>query len=204
MIVIQSTLTGNSARMGDPASGVSSWGGGVYNAGTLTVVASTVSGNTAEGDRAFPSVAGGIYNHSTLSMQNTILAGNSATSSTDLNGFLTSLGHNLIGIGDGGSGNAATDLVGTAASPIDPLLGPLQDNGGPTPTMALLPSSPAIGAGALTDMEWDQRGPGYPRVVNGATDIGAYEVQDSAANAPAAQPGLFAEAILLVPASALN
>jgi hypothetical protein len=61
-------------------------------------------------------------------------------------------------------GYADTDLVGTAANPIDAKLGPLQDNGGLTPTMALLPGSPG---------EWDQRGPGYPRLVNGATDIGA-------------------------------
>src|SRR5262249_35549236 len=63
------------------------------------------------------------------------------------------------------------------ASPLDPKLGPLQDNGGPTLTMALLPGSPAIDAGAPTDSEWDQRGPGYPRLVNRATDIGAYEVR---------------------------
>jgi hypothetical protein len=100
-------------------------------------------------------------------------------------GRLTSLGHNLIGDGSGGSGYAATDLVGTSASPIDPKLGPLQDNGGPTWTMALLPGSPAIGASALTDSEWDQRGPGCARSVNGMTDIGAYEVQPSRAAAAA-------------------
>src|SRR5262249_2449977 len=102
-----------------------------------------------------------------------------APTSSDVNGALTSLGHNLIGISNGGSGYAATDMVGTAQNPLDPKLGPLQDNGGPTWTMALLPGSPAIDAGALTDMEWDQRGPGYARLVNGATDIGAYEVQKS-------------------------
>jgi hypothetical protein len=95
----------------------------------------------------------------------------------DIAGSLNSLGHNLIGDGTGGSGYAVTDLVGTSVDPMDPKLGPLQDNGGPTPTMALLPGSPAINAGALTDSEWDQRGPGYPRLVNGATDIGGYEVQ---------------------------
>jgi hypothetical protein len=100
-------------------------------------------------------------------------------------GRLTSLGHNLIGIGSGGSGYAPTDLVGTSTNPIDPKLGPLQDNGGPTWTMALLPGSPAIGAGGPTDSEWDQRGPGYARTVNGATDIGAYEVQPTGAGAAA-------------------
>src|SRR5262245_17246016 len=77
--------------------------------------------------------------------------------------------------------DVASDSSSTAASDwlnVNPLLGPLQDNRGPTPTMALLPGSPAIDAGTLTDSEWDQRGPGYPRLVNGATDIGANEVQD--------------------------
>jgi hypothetical protein len=100
-------------------------------------------------------------------------------------GTLTSLGHNLIGDGSGGSGYAATDLVGTSANPIDPKLGPLQDNGGPTWTMALLPGSPAIGAGGPSDSEWDQRGPGYPGSFNGATDIGAYEVQPTGAGSAA-------------------
>jgi hypothetical protein len=91
---------------------------------------------------------------------------------------LDSQGHNLIGVGDGGSGFVSTDLVGTSANPIDPKLGPLQDNGGPTFTMALLPGSPAIGAGDPTDAPmYDQRGPGFPRVVNGKIDIGAFEVQ---------------------------
>jgi hypothetical protein len=176
--------------------------------GRVTLVESTLSANSAAVSALGEALGGGIDNDTgtqgTLSIQNTILAGNNAPSSADLSGSLTSLGHDLIGIGDGGSGYAATDLVGTAASPLDPLLGPLQDNGGPTQMMALLPGSPAIDAGALTDMEWDQRGPGYPRLVNGATDIGAYEVQDSAGSTPAAQPGLFAEAILRVQGTALN
>jgi hypothetical protein len=53
----------------------------------------------------------------------------------------------MIGDGSAGSGYAATDLVGTSASPIDPKLGMLQDNGGPTMSMALLPGSPALNAG---------------------------------------------------------
>lgn len=62
------------------------------------------------------------------------------------------------------------------------LLGPLADNGGPTKTHALLPGSPAIDAGpaTVTDFpgnEYDQRGEGYPRVVNGKVDVGAFEVQ---------------------------
>jgi hypothetical protein len=89
---------------------------------------------------------------------------------------LNSQGHNLIGDGTGGSGFDPTDLVGTSANPIDPLLGPLQDNGGPTQTMALLVGSPAIGAGDPTNAPpTDQRG--ASRIFNGTIDIGAYEVQ---------------------------
>jgi predicted outer membrane repeat protein len=171
-----STFSGNSA----------SFGGGIENGGTLTITASTVSGNSVSKANG----GGGIYNlpsGSTVKIRNTLVAGNSSQSGgPDVAGPLTSLGHNLIGDGAGGSGYAVTDLVGTSATPIDPMLGTLQNNGGPTWTMALLPGSPAIGAGALTDMEWDQRGPGYPRTINGTTDIGAYEVQPMDAGSAAA------------------
>src|SRR5262249_17961924 len=60
----------------------------------------------------------------------------------------------------------------------DPRLGPLQNNGGPTPTMALLAGSPAINAGDDAGApDHDQRGPEFPRVFSGAIDIGALEVQ---------------------------
>jgi hypothetical protein len=89
---------------------------------------------------------------------------------------LNSQGHNLIGDGTGGSGYDPTDLVGTSDNPIDPKLGPLQYNGGPTPTMAPLPSSPAIDAGDPADAPpTDQRG--LPRVLDGTMDIGAVELR---------------------------
>jgi hypothetical protein len=175
-------------------------GGGIFNAGTLTVTSSTLSGNSAS------DIGGGILNNfgtltvtnSTLSgnsaslsgggistpgrithSRNTIIAGNTAANGPDVFGNLGSLGHNLIGNTQGGSGFDDTDLLN-----VNPLLGPLQDNGGPTQTMALLPGSPAIDAGDNTDApDWDQRGPGFPRIVgiidpdNPIIDIGAYEVQ---------------------------
>ena len=68
-----------------------------------------------------------------------------------------------------GSGN----LVG-----VDPLLGPLQDNLGLSRTHALLPGSPAINAGSNPlGLTTDQRGDGFPRVLGGAADMGAYEYQ---------------------------
>ena len=76
------------------------------------------------------------------------------------------------------------DLGGTVAGVTAEqlLLGPLADNGGPTLTHALLSGSVAIDAGGTTvgpfaGSEWDQRGDGYFRLVNGVADAGAFEVQ---------------------------
>jgi hypothetical protein len=65
----------------------------------------------------------------------------------------------------------------------EPLLGPLQDNGGRTPTMALLPGSPAIDIAGSGCPSTDQRGYPRPDIGESACDIGAYEVQDLAAGA---------------------
>ncbi len=82
-------------------------------------------------------------------------------------GAFTSRGNNLIGETDGSSGWVGSDLTGTIASPLDPLLAPLADYGGPTQTMALLPGSPAIGAGNIAlipgGITTDQRG--FARIV---------------------------------------
>jgi hypothetical protein len=68
---------------------------------------------------------------------------------------------------------ASNAPAGTSTFP-DPKIGPLSDNGGPTPTVALLPGSPAIDAGnnALAPAT-DQRG--YPRPFGAAADLGAFE-----------------------------
>ena len=99
-------------------------------------------------------------------------------------------GHNLIGaVGSGcrfGAGTSAGNLLGSPSSPLDPKLGPLTGNGGPTKTNALLEASPAIGAGdgvACADPGTvagiDQRGYGRQR---GSCDIGAYD--SKAVNTP--------------------
>jgi hypothetical protein len=74
-----------------------------------------------------------VRNLRTLNIRNTILAGNTAGLDPDLVGTLSSSGYNLIGNASGGSGFVATDLLN-----VNPQLGPLQNNGGPTQTMALL------------------------------------------------------------------
>ena len=96
-------------------------------------------------------------------------------------GVSTSSSYNLIGTGyAGGLTNGSNgNLVGVA----DPGLDGLGDYGGPTPTIALLPDSPAInnGSPALAvdpqgnTLSTDQRGTGYPRIVDGKVDIGAFE-----------------------------
>src|SRR5262249_25463891 len=138
-------------------------GGGIYGVGTLT--SSTVSGNSAT--RQGGGIEKKFGSTGTLTLYDTILAGNNTANGPSdilfMDGFI-SLGHNLIGNGTGASGYLPSDLVGTAQNPIDPRLAPLADNGGPTQTMALVPGSPAIGAGDPTNApEWDQRGPGFPR-----------------------------------------
>jgi hypothetical protein len=71
--------------------------------------------------------------------------------------------------------DANGNLVGTAASPINPLLDALANNGGPTQTHALLPGSPAIDRGTAAGRTFDQRGPGFSRTLGLATDMGALE-----------------------------
>jgi len=143
------------------------------NAAILSLANCTIAGNSAT------SSGGGIYNNTGASavLANTIVGTNTASnnaSGPDVFGAITSLGYNLIDIPSGGSGYAPTDLRN-----VNPLLSPLQNNGGPTPTMALLPGSPAIDAGsdALIPavITTDQRG--FARIANGNVDIGAFEVQ---------------------------
>jgi hypothetical protein len=197
LVVRNSTFSGNQVNLGVNDSG----GGGVYSQMGLVMLAEcTLSGNTA-GNGTGGGIAGVA---GTIEVFNTIVAGNMASSAADVAGVLSSLGHNLIGIGEGGSGYVDTDLVGTSARPLDPRLGSLQENGGPTQTMALLPGSPAIDAGGLTDSEWDQRGPGYPRLVHDTNDIGAYEVQPGGGSAAVAHRLGPLPGPVPVPESALN
>jgi hypothetical protein len=99
--------------------------------------------------------------HGYLIIGQTIVAGNDASDSSvgpDVNGPVEiSRGGNFIGNGDFSSGWGDSDRVGTTDAPLDPLLGPLQDNGGPTLTHAPLPGSPILLDGEGDDSP-DQRG----------------------------------------------
>ena len=163
MTISDSTLSGNSSTTSLDGTSAGS-GGGIYNSGTLTVRNSTLSGNSAIG---YHSGAGGISNSGTLTVSNTIIAGNLAGSAPDLSGNLGSEGHNLIGNTQGSSGFDSTDLLN-----VNPMLGPLQNNGGPTLTRALLAGSPALNAGDPAQLGVpDQRGV----VRRGGVNIGAYQ-----------------------------
>jgi hypothetical protein len=178
-------------------------GGGIYNEGTTNLNNVTVVGNFTTGPT--PDTGGGILNlpAQTVNVRNSIIALNSDPVGPDCwsdAGGIVSGGYNLIGDADACNWSTATgDRVGSGTTPINPLVGPLRNNGGPTMTQALLPGSPAIDAGNPSGcrgpdgnvLSTDQRG--FPRPVAGDADndvicdIGAYELQPAAA-APALSP----------------
>jgi hypothetical protein len=159
--ITNSTFSGNAA---------SAYGGACFNGGTLQIANSTLSGNSAF-------IGGGILVSGPLQIGTTIL--NTGDSGANIDSFgvvtVTSLGYNLSSDNAGGHLTGPGDQINT-----DPVLGPLQDNGGPTFTHSLLPGSPAIDAGDPNFSSppfFDQRGPGFNRVVEGRIDIGSFEVQ---------------------------
>ena len=193
-------------------------GGGIFNKLSLSVTNCTISGNVAD-------FGGGIYSNIIVpssrlgdglpfvNLGNSIVAANTSnfpnsnTNSPDLHGAFASLGRNLIGdiaggelYGDRGSfGHGDGDLFGIPTNRVDPMLGPLADNGGPTQTMALLPGAWEIDKG-LNDLGsfselfvpdlplYDQRGPNFSRIVDGKVDEGAFEVQPPVAPSITLQP----------------
>ncbi|PYS82428.1 MAG: hypothetical protein DMF70_08020, partial [Acidobacteria bacterium] len=190
--LLNSTVSGNVSKDD---------GGGMEDDNTATIVNSTITNNHADNDDSAGGTGGGIkLGGNPITLHNTIVAGNfRGTGSTrdDVSGALDiSSASNLIGDGTGMSGisnGSNGNQVGTIASPIDPLLAALMDNGGPTFTHGLLYNSPAVDAGddcvftntcspslgsALTT---DQRGLSRKAdgdLVSGAhVDIGAYERQ---------------------------
>jgi CSLREA domain-containing protein len=165
--VVNTTISGN--RAGHD-------GGGLDNSGGVTTMLDvTVTANVADSEQNYPG-GGGIGNFGgTTTLRSTIVAGNTerrAQTPDCFNfsgGTLASLGQTLIGSTKGCDfTSAAGDLSGA-----DPKLGPLADNGGPTPTHALLAGSAALNTGSGC-AKTDQRG--VPRTAGGACDIGAYEL----------------------------
>ena len=164
------TMSGNTASATATSKDELAIGGGIGNLGgnvTVTLTNCTISGNTATSGSAAVAIGGGIYiaAESDVTMTCTIVYGNIADTDSNIYGTYADIGGESI-VGD-----------------PDPLLGPLQDNGGPTETHALLTGSPAIDA-CTTDCPppaTDQRG--QPRPADGDIDgtyfcdVGAYERQ---------------------------
>ena len=174
----------NSTISGNQASGSFA---GIRNVGEATIINSTISGNQAD------SYAGGVFNSNFMSITNSTIANNSALNGGGIFSFggadislnntiiANSIGGDCVNINALGTNNLVTDGSCNASLSGDPLLGPLQNNGGGTLTHALLSGSGAIDAGdnasIPTGVINDQRGIGFPRIINGAVDIGAFEVQ---------------------------
>ena len=193
LTVINSTFSNNSAVR---------YGGAIFNNGSpVTVTNSTFSENSA------PEGGGGIYHsRGTVNLMNTIVANSPSGGNCDGNPIIDG-GYNIDDDGTCGFSTANNSKPST-----DPLLDPegLQDNGGPTKTIALQSSSPAIDKGnsfgATTDQRGVQRPQDAPAIQNApggdGSDIGAFEVEN---NSPVANPDSYTIAksknSLTVPAS---
>jgi hypothetical protein len=174
LTLVNDTISGNSAAGN---------GGGIdfgNGAGShLTLENVTIADNHADSDSMGGGNGGGIAREGAvpaMTLHNTIIAGNSGGGAPDCVGFasggtITRSG-NLIGdvSGCGYPTPGSGDLLGVGA-----LLGPLQDNGGPTPTQALLAGSPAIDHAVAPCPATDQRGVARPQLAG--CDIGAFELE---------------------------
>ena len=175
VVVNNSTVSGNEAL---------NLCGGFYfgNTTDITFNQSTISANTAVYGGGIGLVASSAV---TLELSGTILSGNSGIPGFEDLATVASVtlnsDHSIVG---NTYGITVTDLGGTIISTTPGLLA-LADNGGPTQTMALDSTSVAIDAGpdpvaTFTGNGFDQRGTPYARVYNGAVDIGAFEMQETA------------------------
>ena len=182
--VADSTIYGNTSL----------YGGGISTeAANLTLTNDTLTANRTTGGGNYAAALGTIASSGDILLTNTLVAGNlkgasPSTAPGDVAGTIDSKSsYNLIGDGDllkGISNGRQGNQIGSASAGtvINADLGPLADNGGPTETVALQKGSPAIVAGSSAlavdpatqqPLTWDQRGPGYARIVNGTVDIGA-------------------------------
>jgi len=173
MVIRNSTISGNTASVS---------GGGIYSRGLggvhLSVFNSTITANRVTGDAG----GGGLlatldgFSAGTARLESTIIQGNFRGQAIpdDVNGSTAvfSGANNLVGVAVPQSPALPPDtLIG-----IDPHLGPLTDNGGPTHTHRLRSDSQAIGLGNnVAGDDLDQRGPGFARVIGTRADIGAVE-----------------------------
>jgi hypothetical protein len=182
----------NSTISGNTASDINGGGGlRVFGKGPVRIVSSTIAFNKANsvgfgngGGISVNTFAGPVTLVSTIVADN--LAGPAggvqdiSTPTSDVTADFSLVG-NATNLGQlSGSNNLLN---------VDPRLGPLTNNGGPTKTHALLPGSPALNAGTNPGaLATDQRGPGFFRTAGSRPDIGAFEVQLGTSPAPGPTP----------------
>lgn len=172
VVVVNSTIHANK-----------SGGGGGIAGRDINVLYSTITNNVSTFGIVSPGGIQGTFSTTPIVLSHSVVAGNTSTAGSadilDISGTtVTSNGFNFIGIKPAAVTLLATDISGTSASPANPQLGPLQNNGGLTLSRAPLAGSPLINKGASTvvaPVTTDQRG--YPRLVGAKADIGAFEVQ---------------------------
>ena len=199
LTVDSSTLSANTAGSGESTAG----GAALYAMTMGTIVNSTISGNSADENGALHAAAGSTLtlSHSTvvdntapglegtLSVRNTIVLGNTSDGMNygDCAGSVTSDGFNLVGAGTGCPSGAAGDQTTASADALVTVLDVLSDNGGPTQTHLVPPTSPALDNGVCTDsggmtVSVDQRG--APRPGGAECEVGAYEAADIGQGGP--------------------
>lgn len=174
-VLTNSTLTSNSAATG----------GAIDAAGSLVSANNTITHNTATASASSIASAAG----SSVSTLNTIIGSDNSLPITSISGEFLSLGNNIVTDARGSTGfsNGVNSDQVSENNSIDPMLGPLADNGGQTDTRALLNGSPAIDNGnscvfegqcavTLPRLRWDQRTKYLRRTLaGGPVDVGAFE-----------------------------
>jgi hypothetical protein len=189
---------------GNGGNGAAANGAGIFfGAGTLSLTNATIASNNAKlstgGAGGAPGVGGAghgivgspgaaqsgagggafVASGTTVNAINTLFGANQAGSAPDFSGKFTTATHNFLEDGTGsnlppGTPDSTGNIVGTSAHPINPLLGTLANNGGPTETMALLAGSPCLNAGTSSGAPAaDQRGVARDT----PPDIGAFELE---------------------------
>ncbi len=185
LTIVNSTIS-NNVVTGSGGGTQNGYGGGIRTSGHALIQHSTITGNRAT--RGGSGIASYRSSATLTQVRSSVVSGNIDDDVGLLLGYNTSgpnsfdsLGYNIIGIG---AGLASFDEPGDKTNIMDPLLGSLANNGGPTFTHALLPNSPAINAGDPADMPGvgdvpfaDQRGGDFQRVFAGRIDVGSFERQ---------------------------
>jgi hypothetical protein len=177
-----STITGNTSAATTAGGGAINFN---YASGAATIRDCTITGNTAVATASGGGGIGFTGGSMAITIDNSVIAQNNGPADgPDVRGTAgnATARNSLLGVippsnfTDGGG-----NQTGTQASPLDPQLGPLQDNGGLTFTRAPQTGSPVIDTGSNSllppGMPWDQRGFGYVRKYNGTVDIGSVENQ---------------------------